>query len=71
MKNFDLNRGGLVGALMGGGLAVVLGLAGGTPRLIGKAVIAGVIGGAVAGNVAWQRIQSERKPSLPDDLNYG
>ncbi len=72
MKNFDLNPGGITGAIVGGaGLAVLLGLAGSTPRLIGKAVIVGVIGGAVAGKVVWQRIQSEKKRTLPDDLNYG
>lgn len=58
MQNVSFNPGGLIGALLGGGgLALIVFLSVADPnnagRLIGRSVVFGIVGGAFAGNVAW------------------
>lgn len=72
MKNFNLNPGGFIGALLGaGGLAAVMFLFladdGDVPRRLGKLIIFGVVIGAGVGNFLWERIFPVREEPFDDD----
>jgi hypothetical protein len=62
--NVNLNVGGFIGALLGAGIALVavFGMMGDDSdyrRGMGKLVLLGVIGGALAGNYLWGRIRGQ------------
>lgn len=64
MKNVNLNLGGLIGALIGGGLVayfafrnIDINTAG---RGVYRAPIIGLVGGAFAGNFLWKKLISGR-----------
>lgn len=68
MQNINLNPGGLIGALAGGGIAaaVIFGnlVDAESLRRPAKLVVIALIGGAFAGNFLWGLVF---KPRLPDD----
>ncbi len=72
MTNVNLNAGGFLGALAGAGIAFGIVFAvndGDFPPLGARALILGLVAGALAGNALWAVIAGKPKPKSDDDYD--